>query len=143
MEGMGMGVADFIVTGFPKCGTSALMRLLEQLEDTSVTRMDGRLEAPFLASEAGVLKLRQEAASSGTRLNGHKYASYAFSVPSLKRIAKEFPDSLIIVCVRDVKRALVSWHNMHRKIASVGQPANHFVNASEDTRKFYANCSLS
>jgi len=138
-----MGAADFIVTGFPKCGTSALIRLLQRLDDTSITQLGSGLEAPFLTTDEGVHRLREQVAASNSKFNGHKYASYIFSTASLRRIAQEFPDALIVVCVRDVTRALVSWHNMHRKIASTGQPSSHFVNASNEARNFYSTCSLS
>lgn len=137
-------LADFVVLGFPKCGTTALMDALGALEGVGVDQFDGRLEAPFFESLENVEKLKAAHAALSVRpaVVGHKYVVYMYSEPSLRRIVELVPRAPLIVCVRDPMRALLSWRQMHRRIAQDGKYLTHFVNASPESRAFYKNASL-
>lgn len=138
-----MRLVDFVVVGFPKCGTTALVRLLDGIQGVKVHKMNGALEAPFFYSNRGVNSLRESINTAGDAINGHKFTAYIYNDDALHQIQKHNPNALFIVCIRDPVRALVSWREMHRKIAVAGTTTSHFVNKSPESRKFYQSCSLS
>lgn len=134
---------DFAVVGFPKCGTSVLMRMLETLDNVKIERLDEALEAPYFTSQENLQRLHEQRDSAGdsdATIVGHKFSSYAFHEYPLERLF--WYRVRMIICVRDPTRALVSWRNMHRVIAEKGTPAGHFVNKSEESRRFYTEASL-
>lgn len=135
-----MSTADFVVVGFPKCGTSALVRLVERLPGVRIDRRNGALEAPFYTSDEGVEELRRQQGEAGETLNGHKFTAYIYNPGALRRLARDNFDPLFIVCVRDPLRSLVSWHEMHRRIAEAG--TKHFVNETAESSEFYRTASL-
>jgi hypothetical protein len=49
---------------------------------------------------------------------------------------------MLVVCVRDPKKSLVSWREMHRRIAVQGASTEHFVNQSAESRRFYTEAPL-
>lgn len=135
-----MGTTDFVIVGFPKCGTTALAKALDGVDGITVHRRKGRWEAPFFRKDAGVDEWRELV--DPDRVNGHKFTAYVYRTEALERLHAHAPEALIIVCVRDAAKALASWHDMHRRIAKRGE-AKHFVNASAESRRFYSTCSLS
>jgi hypothetical protein len=125
---------EIVVIGFPKCGTSALIRRLEDDAEVTVLRPpSGGLEMtwplikdlPPTTDQRGIV--------------AHKFTAYIYNLAALDYLARSNPDSIAVVCFRNPLRALVSWHNMHRNIALSGNPPNHFA-AKE--REFYSDCSI-
>ena len=129
---------DFCIVGFPKCGTSALVRFLERSQHINLLKMNGKYEAPLLISKTPPIDAHYQEGL----LNGHKYTAYAYSLQTMQSILENNPQALIIFCVRDSETALYSWHNMHRRIAIKGDPQTHFVNQDEETQRFYRECSV-
>lgn len=139
-----MAMTDFVVVGFPKCGTSALMRLLQKLPGLVVDRDGDSLEAPFYITPeaAQAYEAARAAHPADGRIHGHKYVSYIFSPSALERIARHNPTAVFVVCVRDPFKALVSWRNMHRQIAGRDSDPGHFIHQDGELRRFYAEASL-
>lgn len=135
-----MGTTDFVIVGFPKCGTTALAAGLDSVEGITVHRRRGRWESPFFRTDKGAEDWRQLV--DPQTVNGHKFTAYVYRRDALERIRAQAPEALVIVCVRDPAAALASWREMHRRIATKGE-ANHFVNKSAESRRFYSTCSLS
>lgn len=134
---------DFVVVGFPKCGTSALMRLLQRMPGLVVERDGDDLEAPFYMSDESADRHEASRATCGERLHGHKFVSYVYSTPALERIARRNPEAVFVVCVRDPEKALASWRAMHRQIAGRdGEGSAHFIHQDPVRRQFYAEASL-
>lgn len=129
---MGNGV----IVGFPKCGTSALCRTFE--------KRDG---AHFLRTASGQMEYHWPLIDAFEREKGffdhdgvrvHKFTAYIYNERALRYLAA-LPARRFLVCIRDPLKALVSWHNMHRKIATDGRSPEHFAWTERD---FYATCTL-
>lgn len=133
---------DFVVTGFPKCGTSALMRLIETLNGVAVARVNRSLEVPLYHSPDGVKRWPQLRQGVPGRRNGHKFVSYVYNPGALARMVRDNPRTLFIVCVRDPRRSLVSWREMHRRIALDESGMGHFVTESAQSRRFFRDASV-
>ena len=126
---------DFVILGFPKCGTSSLCRMIEKAPHTNVARNDrGTLECDISA----VGFVPNDSFYSAGKLNGHKFSAYAFSKRKLESIAAWSPEAKFIICVREPVRVLLSWHLMYRKIASRGKPVNHKAVVERD---FFSSCT--
>ena len=69
----------------------------------------------------------------------HKFTAYAYNMRALEYLAGATPHSLLVLCVRDPARVVVSWHRMHQTIARTGRNPAHFA---WQEREFYADCSL-
>lgn len=139
-----MGATAFVIVGFSKCGTTALLHGMRSISGVSFDTRDGQVEAAFLNSDTGAAEL---AAVDGRRsktpgLPGHKYSNYIQNERVLMRLAAMPSRPLVIVCVRHPLRALISWHAMHQQIAIQGAPRSHFACATEDARTFYATATL-
>lgn len=127
--------AVIVVVGFPKCGTTALITKLGADRRTYVLRPGtGSVEVSW-----PLIKTMEFPEKNGI-IRVHNSSSYIFSKTAVKCLAESNPDSIIDLCVRDSKRALISWHHMHRLIAKSGSSPEHFAYKE---RAFYAKCSLS
>ena len=135
-------MTDFVILGFPKCATSALARLLATVDGLAIGYANGNLEAPFYLNPTEFEKYRHERAGISGYKNGHKYAAYIYTPSAVRRIAANNDKVLYIICVRNPKRALVSWREMHRRIALTGSPSEHFINKSEAKQRFFSEASL-
>lgn len=136
---------DFAIIGFPKCGTSALLRLLGSHPKIHLMAGPGAVETTRGRDiELPLFVGRTELPDGFGRpevVNGHKYSAYIFSRRALDNLLRHNGKSIIIVCTRHPMKSLISWHNMHRKIASEGAPG-HFTTRTPEDRDFYMNCSL-
>ncbi len=122
------------VVGFPKCGTTALMKALEADDRVTVLRAPGgspEIAWPMIRDLAGT-------AAPG-RILAHKFTAYVYNREALFHLRDATPDARIVLCIRDPRRVLVSWHNMHRRIATEGHNTDHFAWKERD---FYATCTL-
>lgn len=128
---------DFCIVGFPKCGTTALVRLLATSPALNLAKTETSYETPifFPKLEAkGVKYVRGKP-------NGHKFSAYIYSPQAMEDLIGDSPKALIILTVRDAASALMSWRDMHRKIATDNRQG-HFTTASDEARSYYMNCSL-
>lgn len=126
---------EITIIGFPKCGTSALIRcFLDDPEIRTLRTPEGAIEVAWPL----IRDIRPEPETD--RILVHKYSSYAFSRNSLRYLVEVNSNNLLVLCVRDPARSLVSWHNMHRSIARSGKQPQHFAWKERD---FYADCTLS
>jgi len=128
---------DFVIIGFPKCGTTSLCSTFERTETMNVARTDeGTMELDItrrsFQPNDGFFK--------PNKVNGHKFSAYCYNAKRLKNLAKWSPDAKFIVCVRDPTLVLLSWFKMYRRIAERGTPADHKAVAEKD---FFLNCSVS
>ncbi len=124
---------EIVIVGFPKCGTSALVKAFEAEDDTHVMRSaTGSVDAKF----------PDRSNLPHDKLIVHKFPSYILSRGVLERLRDEIsPEAEIVVCFRRLPLVLLSWHNMHRRIARTGQERqpNHFVHRDPE---FWANCGV-
>ena len=127
--------AEITVLGFPKCGTSALMRAFKADPEVDVLRAP---QGTYEITWPLIRTLRPEPKPG--RVLAHKFTAYAFNPAALAWLAEVNSAGLLVLCVRDPARALVSWHNMHRSFAQTGKRKSHFAWKERD---FYAECSLS
>ncbi len=125
---------EIVVTGFPKCGTTALMARFEADPEVTVLRTpEGGIEVTWP-------RIRELAPQfSAVPLGAHKFTAYAYIPDALEWLASSNPARLFVLCVRDPAKALVSWHNMHRAIARAGTQSGHFAVRERD---FYSDCSI-
>ena len=124
---------DIIILGFPKCGTTALMRGFEADDDIETLRTPGG------ALEIGWPLIRELAPETGKELLAHKFTAYVYNREALEYLAGANPDSILVLCIRDPEKVLISWRNMHRAIARSGKNPEHFAYKERD---FYADCSI-
>ena len=125
---------EIAVLGFPKCGTTALMRALESAEGIDVLRTpEMTLEIAWPA-----IRTMPRTARPGHIL-AHKFTAYVYNAEALTYLRDSNPDLHCVLCIRDPRKALVSWHNMHRRIATDGKTTGHFAWVE---REFYATCDL-
>lgn len=137
---MSIRIASLVVLGFPKCGTSALMRELGRRKGVkTIYAADGSLELAWPAiKDIETEEFFGEATAEGVRLILHKYTAYIYSPTAIRHLA-ENPDRRFVVCIRDPAKSLVSWWNMHRKIAETGRVKDHFAFKESE---FYKNCTV-
>lgn len=125
---------EIVVMGFPKCGTSALMRALRTDPTVDV------LYSPTTGLEIPWPDIKELAYRPGAgRILGHKFTGYIFTPSAWLYLRDTNPDSRIVLCVRHPRKSLISWHNMHRRIATSGENKKHFA---WQERAFYATCGI-
>lgn len=129
--------ASLVVVGFPKCETSALVRKLQEWEEVELIKnASGGLELTWPA----IRKIERDRHLSQSKPVGvHKFTAYIYNSNALHYLAESNPDRRFVLCVRDQRKALVSWHNMHKRIATDGRMPEHFAWRERD---FYANCTI-
>lgn len=120
------------VVGFPKCGTSALMRAIEQEPDVTLVRSESG------GLEVGWPQIKELKAPESGRIQAHKFTAYIYNDKALQYIVG-MGDGLFVLCIRNPAKSLVSWHMMHRDIARSGRIPEHFAYQDRD---FYADCSI-
>jgi hypothetical protein len=126
---------EIVVIGFPKCATSALIRCYENDPCIQLLRTpEGQLEVAW-----PLIRDIRPHPKPGCMLV-HKWTAYVYSRTAVEYLLEVNPDSLLVLCVRDPARALLSWHNMHRNIARSGRNKSHFAWQERD---FYAEAELS
>lgn len=137
---MSIPIANLAVLGFPKSGTSALMRELGGREGVKVlTAPNGSLELAWPAiKEFETESSLREFVDGDTRLVCHKFAAYIYNPKAIKYLSDN-KERKFVVCIRDPSKSLVSWWNMHRKIATTGRDKNHIAYKE---REFFANCDV-
>lgn len=122
---------EIVIIGFPKCGTSALVRAMAKEPGMHhLTAPSGSVDALF-PDRSGV---------PAGEVALHKYPSYIMSRGHLFRLRSINNKADLVVCVRHLPKVLLSWHNMHQGIARSGRLPNHFAYQERD---FFAHCSLS
>lgn len=125
-----------MIVGFPKCGTSALCRELEaRSEVTFLRKQGGALEYDWPTIEAHEKK---SGYFDADKVRVHKFTAYIYLEPAIRYLCT-IPERRFVVCIRNPAKALISWHNMHRSIATTGRYPEHFAWKERD---FYQNCSI-
>jgi hypothetical protein len=124
---------DFTVIGFPKCGTTAMIRMLAASPALFVSSQRKR-EADALMAAGGPVP------PDPPRPHGNKFAGNVYQSGSLGRMLAENPDVLFVIGVRPSGGAMLSWFEMHRAIALRNQ-TRHFAAATEEARAFYSTCT--
>lgn len=126
--------AEIVVTGFPKCGTTALMGALERDSEIITLRSpSGNIEVSWPA----IKEVRPTSHPEG--ILAHKFTAYVYNEEALRYHVEVNPDSILTLCVRDPVKSLISWHKMHQTIAHSGRYPEHFAYKE---REFYADCSV-
>lgn len=125
---------EITIIGFPKCGTSALVRCLEDQDDCDVLRSDnGAMEISW----PGIRRLRKSPPAE--KIFVHKFTAYIYNAEALEYLSGMNPSGRLVLCVRHPVKSLVSWHKMHGSIARSGNNPNHFAWKERD---FYADCTI-
>lgn len=128
-----MYIPELTIVGFPKCGTSALMRALESMTAVSILRSKGG------SLECSWPQIKHSTPEPSTNLLVHKFTAYIYNPTALTYLARSNPSRTIVLCVRRPRRALLSWYLMHRNIARRDSYTDHFAYRE---REFYATCTL-
>jgi hypothetical protein len=127
-------IPEITITGFPKCGTTALLRRFsDDAEMHVILSSSGAYEVPWPQIRDVPRELPEGL------IVVHKFAAYVYSGAALKHLVERNAGSVIVLCVRDPLLSLISWHNMHRKIARAEKPSEHFA---WQEREFYADCTI-
>lgn len=123
------------VIGFPKCATTALMFTLDADPDIDV------LQTPEFGMELPWPEIKKRLAepATGERILAHKFTAYVQNDEALGYLCENAPNTRFVLCVRDPIKLLISWHNMHRRLATTGEFPDHFAWVERD---FYATCSI-
>ncbi len=126
---------EIVITGFPKCGTTALMRAFDADPELQILKKPtGEVELTWPLIQT--IKIPPH----DGKILAHKFTAYIFNQTALEYLAQISPNSAIVLCIRDPKKSLVSWHRMHQTIAKTGRNKEHLAYRERD---FYANCSVS
>lgn len=127
-------VKEIVISGFPKCGTTALIGQFEAVPGITVLKSEaGSTEIAWPSIRGKAVEFRD------SLLGVHKYSAYIFDAQALEWLAKTNLERHFVLCIRDLTRVLVSWHNMHRQIARNAKSPTHFAYMERD---FYADCSI-
>jgi hypothetical protein len=130
-----MSIVDFCVIGFPKCGTTATVRMLKESPRLKVHFNNNKPESPFYVPAQNLVKPAPEPG----KVNGHKFSAYIYANNVTSLILADKPDALMLINVRPAGEALLSWRDMHRTIAD-REGATHFA-AAADRRDFFRTCT--
>ena len=126
---------DFAVIGFPKCGTTALIRSLMQSGDIHIGMLNNSIESDITALK-GVKP--PDGFFAEDKINGHNFSAYVFSTHKIRMLTEMNDNCRLILCVRNPLLSLLSWHRMHVKIAN-GPLSYHFASVERD---FFADCTI-
>ncbi|MCH8502339.1 MAG: sulfotransferase domain-containing protein [Aliidiomarina sp.] len=130
---------DFAIIGFPKCGTTALIQELSKYREYNILKDEGAKIEYNVARFHPNIQEHIGSNLKGDALNGHKFVAYAFSKSAVRNLLRYNQNMKMILCVRTPLKALISWHNMHKRIANSKDPSNHFAYKE---RNFYGSCNL-
>jgi hypothetical protein len=98
---------DFVIVGFPKCGTQAVLRILGQHPDIH-THPD---EARFFGRRRVGLPEYMSLFDSDAQVVGEKSAGYILFDESMEDLATTIPEARIVVCLRHPVHMLHSFYN--------------------------------
>jgi len=134
-----MKFPEFIIAGFGRCGTSALLLNLSQHPDIQVSLPNGT-ETRFWTQPPDFVKNNLESykAKFYGKISGEKTPGYSLRPHPMKSISEHIPDIKIILCLRDpVERALSHFelHKRFRRIKAdeVFKFSNHKLVINEST----------
>lgn len=103
---------DFVIVGFPRCGTTALLRILARHEDLSVIDDSRHSEVPYepnaFATPRGMHQYVEYLDPAKTK--GEKTPVYVLHPHVMRRIARIVPKARVIVCVRHPIQFLHSFY---------------------------------
>lgn len=127
-------VPEIVIAGFPKCGTTALMQHLAEDEDIDVISppKGNGFELPWPT----IKELKPEPKG---KIIVHKFTAYVYNTEALDYLSKDNPDSVVVLCIRDPQKVIVSWRKMHSRIAQADKKRDHFAYRERD---FYASCTF-
>ena len=128
---------NLCIVGFPKCGTTALARFLADSPAMNFTRRKENFETPIFMPEQSA----SGAVYESGKVNGHKFSAYAYNPVAMRNLILDNADCLTIFTVRSSASALMSWRDMHRRLA-LTSTGTHYVNKTETRKKFFSECSL-
>ena len=95
---------DFLIIGFPRCGTTSLVLNLNLHSDIFCLPEEGWLFGKGKEKEA--FELLQE-----NKLNGEKSPHYILDRTIMEKISMEYPDIKLIICLRHPIQAFHSFYN--------------------------------
>lgn len=105
---------DFIILGFPKCGTTSLARLLETLDGVECCDLKEphyfSPEFPALCSVNSPEDYRALFPQLSQSKTFEASTWYAYSPTALHRMLKIKPDVRMVLCLRDPLRMAASYH---------------------------------
>lgn len=114
--------------GFSKCGTSSIWEFWNSFPET---------KSRCLRTEVGAIEfdLRSHLTQKSEKLltDGGcylKFSGAAFSAKAIEnthKLACRYGEPVYLLSVRSPKKALLSWYNMHKKIAREGVNRDHFA----------------
>jgi|GEM_PF-165360 len=131
---------DFIVAGFPNCGSAATARQIHEAAGANVGRRTPKPGTGRFQADATRADFVPESRFyvDGLR-NGHNFSGYALSRPKLTALHEWSPDARIIICTGAPLETLYAWFDEYRMVAERGDPPSH--GAMQDP-EFYRTCSL-
>jgi len=127
--------SEITIIGFPKCGTTALLNKYSENTDFHLLYYSKQQKYEMIWPRIKELNAKVDE----RKIITHKYAHYIYNLEALSFLTHKNPNSIFVVLVRNPLKSLISWHNMHRRIATSQLPRKH---AAYRDKKFYANCSI-
>lgn len=126
---------EITIIGFPKCGTTALLKEYSHDSDFKLLyhSKNNKVEMIWPRIQKINVKILKN------KIIAHKYAHYIYNLEALSYLSCRNSRGVFVVLVRNPIKTLISWHNMHRRIATSTLWRNH---GAYRERKFYASCSL-
>jgi len=102
-----MPYPDFIIAGFPRCGTTALVMNLNENNEIFVCLQEANYFNTKNKTLSGYLSLFKP-----HKINGEKTALYVHENSSIKKMKLLLPNAKIILCVRHPIQMLHSFYNL-------------------------------
>jgi len=115
-----MKFPEFIIAGFGRCGTSALLLNLGQHPDIQVSLPNGT-ETRFWNSPPPHIKanLNKYKDRFYGKISGEKTPGYSLRPYSMQNIQKYIPDTKIILCLRNPVNRAFSHFELHKRFGRV------------------------
>ena len=104
---------EFIIIGFPKCGTTALIANLRKHPD-----IHGPGHEPRFFTRKHVSLSEYIRQFKPNKVNGEKASIYIFEKEIMKKIREAIPGAKIIICLRDPLQAMQSFY-AHRRASPI------------------------
>lgn len=144
-----MKFPEFIIAGFGRCGTSALLLNLGQHPDIQVALPNGT-ETRFWTNPLPFIKenLNNYKSKFYGKISGEKTPGYCLRPHILKTIHEYIPSVKIILCIRDPVNRALSHFELHKRFGRIDKNEsfkfeNHKLVINESTYiNYIENCVL-
>lgn len=112
-----MKFPEFIIAGFGRCGTSALLLNLGQHPDVQISAPNSGTETRFWTKPLDEItkELDQYKKRFYGKISGEKTPGYCMKDSSMRYIHRYIPEVKIIICLRDPVERAISHYDLHKR----------------------------